>query len=366
MNNPDLTSAAKLIAFYLPQFHPIPENDAWWGKGFTEWHNVAAARPLFRGHHQPQIPADLGFYDLRCEDTRIQQAELARNYGVHGFCYYHYWFNGKRLLERPFNEVLRTGQPDFPFCLCWANENWTRRWDGLEQDVLMGQEYGFDDDRNHIRSLLPAFEDHRYIRVNSRPLFLVYRVGLLPDPRSTAEIWREEASKAGLGDIFLASVDSIGERKSPAETGFDAAVEFAPDWMVKGQPVNQNVASRLIRKAGFSNFRSYNAYSYDTLVRNMMDKPHPDYRQFRCVTPSWDKTARRGNKADIWLGSTPEKYEAWLAAVVRQTRERLPDSEQVIFVNAWNEWAEGCHLEPDKQHGLAYLEATRRAMGQTA
>src|ERR1700682_5554230 len=182
----------KLISMYLPQFHPIPENDEWWGTGFTEWANVTKARPKYRKHYQPHLPSDLGFYDLRLSETREAQAELAKRYGIHGFCYYHYWFNGKRLLERPFTEVLASGNPDFPFCLCWANENWTRRWDGREQETLLRQRYSPEDDRAHIRALLPAFEDARYIRVEGKPFFVVYRTGHMPDPRRTAEIWREE------------------------------------------------------------------------------------------------------------------------------------------------------------------------------
>jgi lipopolysaccharide biosynthesis protein len=352
----------RLIAFYLPQFHPIPQNDKWWGKGFTEWRNVVGAKPLFRGHYQPRLPADLGFYDLRLEETREAQAELAREYGIHGFCYYHYWFNGRRILERPFNEVLSTGKPRFPFCLCWANENWTRRWDGLDQDVLLRQEYDHDDDRNHIRSHFTAFEDDRYIRIDNKPLFLVYRIGLLPDPQRTAEIWREEALNAGIGEIFLASVDSIGRRLTPSASGFDATVEFAPDWQVKGHPLNQSWRARLLRRSNRKNRDSYNIYSYESLVRNMLSKPEPAHKQFRCVTPSWDKTARRQEKADIWIGSTPEKYGAWLSEVLRRTKLAFPPSEQIVFVNAWNEWAEGCYLEPDQRFGRAYLEATWKAL----
>jgi lipopolysaccharide biosynthesis protein len=365
MTDADKRARARLIAFYLPQFHPIPENDTWWGPGFTEWRNVTRAKPLFKGHYQPRLPADLGFCDLRLPETRIAQAELAREYGIHGFCYYHYWFNGHRLLERPFNEVLKTGKPDFPFCLCWANENWTRRWDGLEQDVLLRQDYNHDDDQAHIRSLLPAFEDARYIRIDNRPLFLVYRVGLLPDPQRTAEIWREEVWRAGVGEIFLASVDSIGQRMVPRETGFDATVEFAPDWRVIGHPVNQSWHARLRRKANRKNRNSYNIYSYESLVENMLAKPPAEHKQFRCVTPSWDKTARRAEKADLWVGSTPEKYGAWLSEILRRTKQTLPPSEQIVFINAWNEWAEGCYLEPDLRFGRGYLEATKRALEES-
>src|SRR6266446_2869134 len=202
----------RVIAFYLPQFHPIPENDAWWGKGFTEWTNVTKARPLFRGHYQPHLPADLGFYDLRVAESREAQADLARQYGITGFCYYHYWFAGKRLLHRPFDEVLTSGRPDFPFCLCWANENWTRVWDGGGSEVLMEQTYSEQDDRAHIQALMPAFADTRYFRIDGRPLFLVYRTELLPEPARTADIWRSEVSKAGLGDLYLARVENFASR----------------------------------------------------------------------------------------------------------------------------------------------------------
>src|SRR5450755_1537677 len=218
----------RAIAFYLPQFHPVPENDEWWGAGFTEWRNVAKALPLFPGHHQPHVPADLGFYDLRVPEVREQQASLARQHGIHGFCYYHYWFNGRRILERPFNEVLASGKPDFPFCLCWANENWTRVWDGGEQNVLLQQHYSAQDDLAHIQALIPALADPRYIRINGRPLLLVYRTELLPEPARTAEIWRAEALRGGVGDLYLARVENFVSSVDPASIGFDAAVEFAP------------------------------------------------------------------------------------------------------------------------------------------
>ena len=227
----------RAIAFYLPQFHPISENDQWWGKGFTEWTNVAKAEPLFPGHYQPHIPADLGFYDLRLPETRQAQADLARESGIYGFCYYHYWFNGKQLLDRPFNEVLASGKPDFPFCLCWANENWTRVWDGKDNNVLIEQKYSEEDDRQHIRALADAFRDERYIRVNGKPLFLVYRATKIPDPRKTTAIWREEAQKLGIGDLYLCRVESFrDERSDPGEIGFDAAVGFQPDWPTLKDP----------------------------------------------------------------------------------------------------------------------------------
>src|SRR5262245_46650535 len=221
----------RLLAFYLPQYHPIPENDRWWGAGFTEWTNVAKARPRFKGHYQPHLPADLGFYDLRLPEVRMAQAEMARSHGIDGFCYYYYWFSGKRLLERPLNEVLRSGEPDFPFCVCWANENWTRRWDGRDHEMLIAQTYSRTDDLRFIRSLLPALADPRYIKVHGKPLLLVYRVDHLPDPAATADLWREEAVKMGLPGLFLCTVACRATLDlPPSSIGFDAAVEFQPNW----------------------------------------------------------------------------------------------------------------------------------------
>src|SRR5271170_3953131 len=198
----------RFIAFYLPQFYPTPYNDEWWGKGFTEWTAVARARPRFRGHYQPHLPADLGFYDLRLPEVREAQADLARQHGVYGFCYYHYWFNGRRLLERPLDAILELGKPDYPFCICWANENWTRTWDGLARNILIEQHYSEEDDFAHIRHLIPILEDRRYIRIEGKPLVLLYRVEVLPDAQKTAERWRTETQKAGLGDIFLMNVEN--------------------------------------------------------------------------------------------------------------------------------------------------------------
>ncbi|WP_082326023.1 glycoside hydrolase family 99-like domain-containing protein [Synechococcus sp. GFB01] len=222
----------RAICLYLPQFHPIAENDKWWGAGFTEWRNVTRAKPLFPGHYQPHHPADLGYYDLRLAEVRQHQADLARQYGIDGFCYYHYWFTGKQLLERPVSEILRTGQPDFPFCLCWANENWTRRWDGQDQEVLIGQQYSPADDQNHIQALLPYFHDPRYIRIHNKPLFLVYRSSELPDPRATTALWRDQAQANGLEGLYLVKVESfpVERARHPEPDGFDAALDFQPDW----------------------------------------------------------------------------------------------------------------------------------------
>ena len=250
MDQPSGASLLRTLAFYLPQYHPVAENDKWWGAGFTEWRNVVRAKPLFKGHYQPHLPADLGFYYLRVPETREAQADLADAYGITGFCYYHYWFNGRRLLSRPFDEVFRSGRPRFPFCLCWANENWTRRWDGHEHEVLLAQQYSPEDDRHHMEHLLPALADERYVRIHGRPFFLVYRTGNLPDPARTADVWREVCVKAGLPNPYLAGVESLGHEVDPRDIGFDAAVEFAPHWKMLPAPHRCGYAHSPTYKAG--------------------------------------------------------------------------------------------------------------------
>jgi lipopolysaccharide biosynthesis protein len=360
MNSTD--AMLKAIALYLPQFHPIPENDQWWGKGFTEWKNVVKCLPRFPGHNQPQLPADLGFYDLRLPEARVAQAELAAAYGIHGFCYYHYWFNGRRVIERPFNEVLASGEPAFPFLLCWANENWTRRWDGLEQEVLLKQEYSSEDDVFHIRSLLHAFADHRYIRLNGKPVFLVYRASLLPNPQKTAEVWRQEVRRAGLGDLCLGLVQGFDtEQQDPRELGFDFALEFAPDWRMLGPSINpfppRTLRDRVLRRP--MPFTKDRIFSYKVCRDNMLAKASPAFPWYRMATPSWDNSARRAEGATILHDATPELYEEWLRCLVSDARE---NNREFVFINAWNEWAEGNHLEPCQKFGRAFLEATRNAL----
>jgi len=354
----DAGLSPRLVAFYLPQFYPIPENDENWGKGFTEWTNVTQARPNFVGHCQPQFPADLGFYDLRVPEVMEQQAALARQYGIHGFCYYYYWFNGRRVLERPLEQMLYSGQPDFPFCLCWANENWTRNWDGSAEELLIEQDYSGDAGLRFIRSVIPYFRDPRYIRVKGAPMLLVYRVSQLPDPAGTAQAWREVCASEGIGAVHLCAVQSFGIG-DPRQYGFDAAVEFPP-----------HTKRALIDPDSFtgiaSDFAGY-LEDYPSIVENQLALPWPDYQWYRGVMPAWDNTPRRGVRAHILVNSSPEAYERWLSAVVEQTRQRAVDQESLLFVNAWNEWAEGAYLEPDRILGHARLRATRRALnGQPA
>jgi hypothetical protein len=347
----------KLIAFYLPQFHPIPENDAWWGRGFTEWHNVVRARPAFPGHRQPRLPTELGFYDLRLQEVQEAQAALAREYGIHGFCYYYYWFGGRRLLQGPLDRVLASGRPDLPFCICWANENWTRRWDGLDSEILIAQEHSPEIEDRFLRDVLPLLRDPRYIRVGDRPILLVYRVNLLPEAERTADRWRRIAEAEGVGDIELWAVQSFGI-EDPRPFGFDAAVEFPPHGYVTLTDIRDCLSGL---DPGFTG----RVLDYREVADAAAVRPRPEYRFYRGVMTSWDNTARRGLAAQIYHHSSPELYASWLScALAAATREHPEDP--VVFVNAWNEWAEGAYLEPDEHHGRAYLEATRAALTLSA
>lgn len=346
----------RLIAFYLPQFHPIPENDAWWGRGFTEWTNVVRGRPRFPGHHQPHLPGELGFYDLRVPEVMARQAELASLYGIGGFAFYVYWFGGKRLLERPLETYLQSAL-SLPFCLCWANENWSRRWDGRADEILIAQRHSPEDDIAFIEAAAAYLRDPRYIRVAEKPLLLVYRPSLLPDPAATAERWRQWCREAGIGEICLAYTQSF-ESADPADYGFDAAIEFPPN---NSHPVDitDRVAGRDPEFRGM-------IYDWAVYPEQSRDYARCSYRLFRGVNPSWDNEARRPGRGAIFLGSNPAGYREWLENAIRDTQDRFSDpSERIVFINAWNEWAEGAHLEPDQRYGYAYLQATREALEQT-
>ncbi|MBI2821055.1 MAG: glycoside hydrolase family 99-like domain-containing protein [Acidobacteria bacterium] len=334
--------AARILAFYLPQFHPVAENDAWWGKGFTEWTNVAKARPLFEGHYQPHLPAHLGYYDLRVPEVRQAQAELAARHGIEGFCYWHYWFDGKRLLEKPFNEVLLSGEPHFPVCLAWANETWSRRWLGEERDILQKQSYSFDDDLRHVRWLLRAFDDPRYVRVQGQPLFLIYKPHDLPDPRRTTDIFRNECVRQGLPPPYLVGINAHLRNVDCRTLGFDGTLDFEPQLGVLPGPLEDGLK----------------IYEY-VLGRRRMKSRNEAFPLYPSIFVGWDNTPRRGADGIVFINATPENFEAGLAEIV-QSVQRRPYEDRLVFVNAWNEWAEGNHLEPDAKYGLRFLEAIRR------
>ncbi len=343
----------RAIAFFLPQFHPIPENDQWWGAGFTEWTNVARATPNFSGHDQPRIPGELGAYDLRDPEVRARQAELAGEYGLSGFCYYYYWFGGKRLLERPIEDLRASGRPGFPYCLCWANENWTRRWDGADQEILIAHDPSPENDARLIRDLLPHFRDPRYIRVDGKPLFIVYRIGVLPDPKATVASWRAICAGEGIGDIYLCAAQTY-DTQDPTCHGFDALVEFPPHG-VRTPAVNERV--ELVNPRFRGTIVDYRQYVLDALER-----PAPGCRWHRTVMPGWDNAARRQDDALTFIHATPEIYEHWLRETVARTMRDDPPGERLVFINAWNEWAEAAYLEPDRRYQRQFLHATRRAL----
>jgi hypothetical protein len=342
--------APQVLAFYLPQFHHVPENDAWHDRGFTEWSVVASSHPLYPGHRQPVLPGELGFYDLRVPETRYLQTRLAREHGITGFLYYHYWFGGRRMLGRPFQEVLESGQPDFPFALCWANESWYRRWQASNDEMLLEQEFSEEDDIAHIRWLIRCFQDPRYIRIEGRPLLAVYRPGLLPNPTRTVDLWRRECDDAGMEPPWLVMFETDDALTDPGLLGFDASAEFVPHQLVK-----------LMRTEAqsFGADGSHKMYEYDDVASAYLNRPAVEWQRYPCVPTAWDNSPRRQTGGALLLrNSTPESYGRWLAeAATRQSRSA--GRHGIVFVNAWNEWAEGAHLEPDALWGRAYLEVTR-------
>lgn len=345
--NADIVSP-RLIAFYLTQFHPTPENDLWWGKGFTEWTNVTKAKPLFDNHYQPHLPSDFGFYDLRLRETRRDQIRTAKQYGIDGFCYHYYWFSGKRILNQPLDDMLLDSESDMPFCLCWANENWTRRWDAAEHEVLIAQKYLPDDDLNFIKSLIPFFEDQRYIRVDNKPYLIVYRPQHLPDAKKTLSVWRDFCKSIGLGELHICAALTHGN-EDYTQYGFDSGVEFPPH-NIKAQNCSNQVKLYEPHKGG--------VYQYADIAEFYMNRNYTNQRVFKTVFPSWDNTARTKERALVVLNGHPENYEYWLSSTIDITHQ---NGEQLVFVNAWNEWAEGCHLEPDRWYGHGFLEATLNA-----
>ncbi|MEK4325938.1 glycoside hydrolase family 99-like domain-containing protein [Paenibacillus sp. FSL R7-0312] len=346
----------KIIPFYLPQYHEIPENDEWWGKGFTEWTNVTKALPLYEEHYQPHVPTDLGYYNLvKDKDIKERQVELANKYNIFGFCYYYYWFNGKRLLEKPLNDVLENKELDFPFCICWANESWSRRWDGQEKELLMQQIHDEDSDKRFIEEVIPMLKDSRYICIEDGvPIILIYRAELFPDLKNTVKYWKEKCRANGIKDLHVCMVQSFGQQ-DPEIHGCDSAVEFPPHGVYAAEISDQI--------KGLDPEFDGNIYNYKEVVeRNLRKKNSSDYKWFRGAMLSWDNTARRKKSSNIFFDASPGEYEKWMIGLIDYTRKFNEKDNQIVFVNAWNEWAEGTHLEPDTKYGHGYLEATQRAL----
>jgi glycosyltransferase involved in cell wall biosynthesis len=341
----------RLIAFYLPQFHPIPENDEWWGKGFTEWANVSRAVPQFIGHYQPRLPAELGFYDLRIPEVQKRQIDLAKQYGIYGFCFHFYWFNGKTLLEKPILQFAENY--DFPFCINWANENWTRRWDGRDNEILIAQKHSPEDDIAFIEHIACYLKNKNYIRIQSKPLLMIYRPALLPNPKATGERWRKWCLENGIGEIYLAAVRSFDE-VDPGSIGFDAVIEFPPHVL----PF-QDISSQFnLINPDYKGVIT----DYKGAMEFYLDSVKPPYKKFRGIIPGWDNEARIPGRGKVLANSTPSNFKQWLKNLLYFTHHNFSPEERIIFINAWNEWGEGAYLEPDRRYGYAYLQAVADAL----
>jgi hypothetical protein len=358
-------NAARAIAIYLPQFHPIPENDEWWGKGFTEWTNVTKARPLFPGHLQPDLPSELGFYDLRVPEVRDAQAALAREHGISGFCYYHYWFDGKVLLGRPVDELLALGRPEFPFMLCWANESWTRTWLGRGREILIEQRYSPEGYAAHARYLGKFFRDQRYIRIDGRPAFAVYRPTAIPDAARMVDIFRSVCRETTGEDLYLIASNSHAPREAEKLLGygFDAILNFTPQLGALKAALKERVSARRFLK-NVVQHRAVNAktkiFTYPEAAQAMRSIEPPDLaKTLPCVFVGWDNTPRRGKAAVVITGNDPALFEQELRRAKTRV-ESTPSHPGIVFINAWNEWAEGNHLEPGRSGGRGHLEAVKR------
>lgn len=379
---------ARIIANYLPQFHPIPENDKYWGPGFTEWINVVKARPFFKGHYQPKIPADLGFYDLRLPEIREQQAQLAREAGVEGFCYWHYWFgNGKELLQRPFNEVLASGKPDFPFCLCWANHDWsTRSWkNGKDKNITIQKQLylGEDDYTLHFYNELPAFKDHRYITIDGKPLFVIYDPYHFPDVSNFIKVWRKLADKEGLKGIYFVGMcnntttikrDKEGKitRVIPNLTsskevyedilslGFDGINSWGKS---RGEMIANGKYKRILRMYLNQKFPFLPVVRYDyPNVAKHFFAPEDNWENvFPTIMPQWDRTARVGKHEGVYDHATPKEFQKHIEDAIKVI-EHKQDEHKILFLRSWNEWGEGNYVEPDERYGHGWLEAIRNSL----
>ncbi len=351
----------KLIAFYLPQFHPFQENDKWWGKGFTEWTNVAAAQPRFVGHEQPKIPADLGYYDLRLSDSLMAQINLAKKYGLHGFCFYYYWFSGKKLLDTPINTVLANKDWDFSFMICWANENWTRRWDGQDQEVLIKQDHKRDDPLEFIKEVEPILLDPRYIRLGNKPVLLVYRPKDLIKPLEYTQTWRQYFKKKHGIELYIIGVQSF-DFQDHEKSVFDRSLDFAPLSLFKYfDKIPEKPTENIKLDKNFSG----TVYDLRKAIKTLTKIDYPK-DIYNTVLTSWDNDARRKGKGSIYGNSSPDLYALWLEHSIRATIQNNDDDKRLVFINAWNEWAEGAYLEPDQQYGHAYLNRTAQVLAKTS
>lgn len=346
--------ALRCFTWYLPQFHPCPENNEFWGEGFTEWTNVTTALPKYTGHVQPKLPSDFGFYDLRLTEIMDQQAKLAREFHIEGFAFYYYWFGGKRALQLPIENFLKSPEIDIGFFLCWANENWSRRWDGKDQDILLAQNHSPEDDKLILEDWKRHFDDPRYTRIDGKPVIALYRPDLIPNMKETVARWRAHAQTLGIGDLYLAAVNSFGYATAK-EDGFDSWIEFPPHSFSK----LKNVTMERDIPEDFSGA----IYDYDSYIKENYDKKAADdLPTFRGAMPSWDNTARKKNKATIFDGSSPQKFQGVVERQIEKLKSENKDEEQILIVNAWNEWAEGTYMEPDRAKGYAVINALGRAL----
>lgn len=343
------------IAFYLPQYHPVPENDAWWGEGFTEWRNVASAKPLWNGHCQPRLPTDLGYYDLRLVENYNKQTRLATTYGVDGFCFYYYWFNGRKILEKPLENVLSGKADPFPFCICWVNEDWTRSWDGMTGEVLLSTEHSLEMNNRFIEDVYPIISNENYIKIDNKPALIVYCAEKLDKTPQTTNSWRQYCRQQGLGDIYLIAVQSFGFG-DPTSLGFDAALEFPPHAIKTADGSDSHQIAEI--EGAVPDFNG-TVYSYQQFADCAMQREREQYRLYRTAMLAWDNTARRGKQAHVYAHFSIEKYQQWLLCNMQKAMSEHQDP--VVFINAWNEWAEGSVLEPDTEYGHESLAATSRA-----
>lgn len=354
------TKSPLIIALYLPQFHPIEENNKWWEKGFTEWHNTVRAKKLYPGHKQPHLPADLGFYDLRLSETRIAQAEMAKNHGVDAFCYWHYWFGGdKRLLERPFNEVLKSGEPDFPFCLGWANHSWYKKnWGGKgKNQLLIEQQYlGEDDYEKHFYDMLPAFKDHRYVKVDNKLFFIIHSPLSSPEIPSFVSVWRRLAKENGLNDFYFVGQTANNRQKDEIiATGCDAIYNYDAFNIHHNLPKVVKVLHLLKRKI----LRIPTVFDYKKAIEYMiMEDKDGSINSIPTLVPNWDHSPRSGTNSIILKNSTPQLFQKLVVKALKIAAKK-PENYQIIMLASWNEWGEGNYMEPDTEFGLGYLEALR-------